>query len=86
MTARLPSDLAAVRAAAWVPGAPPITIAQYAELEKSRGAKLVLVYIPKRLQHRLDDNSMVDVLPGRRRVPEALAGHWWFRANGVKRR
>lgn len=61
----------------------PTTITEYAAQEKARGAELVPVMIPKAFQLRLDDHTLIDVQAGMRRVPRALANHWWFAANGV---
>lgn len=65
------------------PARRPTTIAEFAAQEKRRGRPLVTCMVPKAFQHRLDDHTLVDVMPGVRQIPAALADHWWFRANGV---
>ena len=64
------------------PARRPTTIAEYATQEKAKGKKLVSCMIPHGFQHRLDDHTVIDVQPGVRKIPDHLADHWWFRANG----
>lgn len=61
----------------------PTTVVEFSKQAEEKGAKMVRVYVPKSFQHRLDDHSMIDVGAGMREVPETLANHWWFAANGV---
>jgi hypothetical protein len=65
------------------PAKRPTTIVEYSAQRKAKGEKLVPVLIPKPFTFRLDDHSTIDVLAGVRQVPESLADHWWFAANGA---
>lgn len=64
------------------PSRRPTTVSEYATQEKAKGTKLVPCMIPHGFQHRLDDHAVIDVQPGVRKIPDHLANHWWFRANG----
>lgn len=61
----------------------PTTVGEYAKQASEKGVELVRVYVPRSFQHRLDDHTLIDVGAGPRDVPQVLADHWWFTANGV---
>ena len=65
------------------PSRRPTTIVEYAAQAKANGEPMVQAVISKRFNFRLDDHTLVDVLPGARRVPKSFADHWWARANDV---
>jgi hypothetical protein len=61
----------------------PTTIVEYAAQRKRLGEKTVNAFVPKAFQLRLDDHTMLDMLPGIRQIPASLASHWWLAANNV---
>lgn len=65
------------------PSVRPTTVSEYSKQQAEKDADMVDVWIPKPFLHRLDDHTLLEVSPGRRSVPKALADHWWFTANGV---
>jgi len=59
----------------------------WTEAQKNADAKIALtnVIVPTAFKFRHDDGELIDVPAGAHAVPTALASHWWFAANGVKR-